>query len=148
MGKIINVCICDGWKEMEIDYQKSRVKCKLPGDLKLSFKWWLIRYEGKDGIGGKMNGKLVTVCVAKLATGGGCVCPQETLSAGLPWWSVVRIGLPRQGTRVPSLAGEDPTGHRATKPVHHGYWACMPRAHASGNKRSAAGRLPHTASRG
>ena len=29
-----------------------------------------------------------------------------------------------QGTRVPGLVREDPTCHRATKPVHHNYWAC------------------------
>ena len=28
-----------------------------------------------------------------------------------------------QGTRVRSLVWEDPTWHRATKPVHHNYWA-------------------------
>ena len=29
-----------------------------------------------------------------------------------------------QGTWVRSLVQEDPTCHRATKPVHHNYWAC------------------------
>ena len=29
-----------------------------------------------------------------------------------------------QGTRVPSLVWEDPTCCRATKSVHHNYWAC------------------------
>ena len=29
-----------------------------------------------------------------------------------------------QGTRVWALVQEDPTRRRATKPVHHNYWAC------------------------
>ena len=33
----------------------------------------------------------------------------------------LRIGLPKQGTRVPSLVWEDPTHRGATKPVHHNY---------------------------
>ena len=33
----------------------------------------------------------------------------------------LRILLPIQGTRVRALVWEDPTGHRATKPVHHNY---------------------------
>ena len=37
------------------------------------------------------------------------------------WW---RIRLPVQETRVRSLVLEDPTCHRATKPVSHFYWAC------------------------
>ena len=28
-----------------------------------------------------------------------------------------------QGTQVQALVQEDPTCHRATKPVHHNYWA-------------------------
>ena len=31
-----------------------------------------------------------------------------------------------QGTWVQSLVQEDPTWHRATKPVRHNYWAHMP----------------------
>ena len=50
----------------------------------------------------------------------------------------LRIHLPMQGTRVRALVQEDPTCHRATKPVCHNYWsphtttteACMPRAGA------------------
>ena len=38
----------------------------------------------------------------------------------------LRICLPMQGTRVRSLAREDPTCHGATKPVRHNYWACAP----------------------
>ena len=34
------------------------------------------------------------------------------------------IRLPMQGTRVQSLVWEDPTCHRATKPVRHNSWAC------------------------
>ena len=33
----------------------------------------------------------------------------------------LRIRLPMQGTRVRALVREDPTCHRATKPVHHNY---------------------------
>ena len=36
----------------------------------------------------------------------------------------LRICLPMQETRVWSLVWEDPTCCRATKPVHHNYWAC------------------------
>ena len=37
------------------------------------------------------------------------------------WW---RICLPVQETWGQSLIWEDPTCHRASKPVHHNYWAC------------------------
>ena len=44
------------------------------------------------------------------------------------WASLVaqwlRIRLPMQGTQVWSLAREDPTCLRATKPMRHNYWAC------------------------
>ena len=33
----------------------------------------------------------------------------------------LRICLPMQGTRVRALVWEDPTYHRATKPMHHNY---------------------------
>ena len=33
----------------------------------------------------------------------------------------LRICLPMQGTGVRALVREDPTCHRATKPVHHNY---------------------------
>ena len=36
----------------------------------------------------------------------------------------LRICLPMQGTRVRALVREDPTCRRATKPMHHNYWAC------------------------
>ena len=36
----------------------------------------------------------------------------------------LRIHLSIQGTRVQALAWEDPTWHRAIKPVRHNYWAC------------------------
>ena len=43
------------------------------------------------------------------------------------WASLVaqwlRICLPIQGTRVRALVWEDPTYHRASKPVCHNYWA-------------------------
>ena len=35
----------------------------------------------------------------------------------------LRIHLPMHGTWVRALAWEDPTCHRATKPMHHNYWA-------------------------
>ena len=38
----------------------------------------------------------------------------------------LRIGLPMQGTQVQSLIQEDPTCHKATKPMHHNYWALKP----------------------
>ena len=38
------------------------------------------------------------------------------------WW--LRIHLPVQATQLRSLVREDPTCHRATKPVHHNNWAC------------------------
>ena len=38
----------------------------------------------------------------------------------------LRIRLPMQGTRVWALVGEDPTCHRANKPVRHNYWARTP----------------------
>ena len=41
---------------------------------------------------------------------------------GLPWWLRLRIYLPMHETRVPSLIREDPTCHRATKPVCQNYW--------------------------
>ena len=76
-----------------------------------------------------MNGKLATVCVAKLATVRRlCVPSRDTFcrtSLVVQW---LRIDLRMQGTRVPSLVGEDPTGHRATRPVHHSYWAHVARA--------------------
>ena len=36
----------------------------------------------------------------------------------------LRIHLPMQGTRVRALVREDPTCHRAVKPVRRNYWAC------------------------
>ena len=36
----------------------------------------------------------------------------------------LRIRLPMQGPWVRALVREDPTCCRATKPVHHNYWAC------------------------
>ena len=43
---------------------------------------------------------------------------QEETSLVVQW---LRICLPIQGTRVRALVREDPTCHRATKPVHHNY---------------------------
>ena len=36
----------------------------------------------------------------------------------------LRIRLPMQGTQVRALVWENPTYHRATKPMCHNYWAC------------------------
>ena len=50
---------------------------------------------------------------------------QNTVSKVLGGASLVaqwlRIRLPMQGTQVQSLVGEDPTCHRATKPMCHNY---------------------------
>ena len=45
------------------------------------------------------------------------------------WW---RICLPMQETQVRSLVREDPTRHRAAKPMHCNYWTCAlePRSHS------------------
>ena len=43
---------------------------------------------------------------------------------GFPGGAVVKNRLPMQGTRVRALVREDPTCHRAAKPVSHNYWAC------------------------
>ena len=66
----------------------------------------------------------------------------------------LRIRLPVQGTRVRALVREDPTCHRATKPVHHNYWARVPQLlkpmHLEPmlrNKRATAMRSPHTATK-
>ena len=40
-----------------------------------------------------------------------------------------------QRTWVRALVQEDPTCHGATKPVHHNYWAQVPRAHAPQHKK-------------
>ena len=65
--------------------------------------------------------------------------PQWGASLVAQW---LRICLPMQGTWVQALVRADPTCRRATKPVHHNYWACalepachnywarVPRAHA------------------
>ena len=37
-----------------------------------------------------------------------------------------RLHLPMKETWVWSLTWDDPTGHRATKPVHHNCWVCAP----------------------
>ena len=52
---------------------------------------------------------------------GSKLCPRTSLV--VQW---LRIRLPVQGTRVRALVQEDPTCCRATKPVHHNYWACVP----------------------
>ena len=58
-----------------------------------------------------------------------------TIFTTLPWFKKMlegtslvaqwlRICLPMQGTWVQALVWKDPTCWRATKPVHHNYWAC------------------------
>ena len=69
-----------------------------------------------------MNGKLAAVCVAKLATVRRlCVPSRDTFCRTSLVVKCLRIDLRMQGTWGPSLVGEDPTGHRATKLVHHSY---------------------------
>ena len=48
-----------------------------------------------------------------------------------------------QGTRVRALVREDPTCRGATKPVHHNYWARVPRAHAPQQKKPLQWEAPH-----
>ena len=43
----------------------------------------------------------------------------------------LRICLPMQGTQVQSLIQEDPTCHRAAKPVHQNYCALEPQSPCS-----------------
>ena len=56
-----------------------------------------------------------------------CCLPGKLIKTQWPGTSLVvqwlRIHLPIQGTRVRSLVQEDPTCHRASKPVRHNYWA-------------------------
>ena len=51
-----------------------------------------------------------------------------TVNNTVLWASLVaqwlRIRLPMQGTQVRALVREDPTCHRATKPLRHNYRAC------------------------
>jgi len=51
---------------------------------------------------------------------------------GFPGGSVVKSPPAMQETWVQSLLQEDPTYHRATKPVHQSYWDCAldPRNHS------------------
>ena len=63
----------------------------------------------------------------------------------------LRVRLPVQGTRVQSLVREDPTCHGATKPLHHGYWACAlelaSRNYWSLRTRTAEARAPGAGAR-
>ena len=58
----------------------------------------------------------------------------------------LRICLPIQGTWVPSLVWEDPTGHRTTKSVCPNYWACALEPGLC-RKRSHCKENSHTATR-
>ena len=51
-------------------------------------------------------------------------CVQNSYSGTSLVAQWVRIHLPIQGVRVRALVWEDPTCHRATKPVGHNCWAC------------------------
>ena len=55
------------------------------------------------------------------------------------WW--IRICLPMQQTRVQSLAWEDPTCHRAAKPVRQRFWALAPESELH-SKRSHLSEKP------
>ena len=50
---------------------------------------------------------------------GPCIRKRETGTSLVVQW--LRIRLPMQGTWVRALVWEDPTCHRATKPVRHNY---------------------------
>ena len=52
----------------------------------------------------------------------------------------LRLRLPMQGTWVQALVREDSTCRRATKPVHHNYWACVlePASHNYWSPRARA----------
>ena len=71
---------------------------------------------------------------------GGHLRANERTSLVVP---VLRICLPVQGIQVGSLVWEDPTCHRAPKPVSHSYWSCAPRAHAA-TREAIAMRGPYT----
>lgn len=67
------------------------------------------------------------------------------------WW--LRSHLPIQETRVRFLIRNDPTCQRATKSMHHSYWACLlePRSYNSwslGISRDSSARREATAMRG
>ena len=49
------------------------------------------------------------------------LCFKSTGERGFPGGAVVKNPLPMQGSRVRALVQEDPTCHRATKPVRHNY---------------------------
>ena len=59
----------------------------------------------------------------------------------------LRIHLPMQVTQVWSLVWEDPTCHRATKPVHHNYWALCTQSLCSAAREATTIRSLHTATR-
>ena len=85
----------------------------------------------------------------------------EGASLAVQW---LRIHLPMQGTWVQALVQEDPTCRRATKPMHHNYWACTlePTSHnywahapqllkpacpCSATREATTMRSPHTATK-
>lgn len=47
----------------------------------------------------------------------------QELGLGFPGIPVVNSNLAMQGASVQSMVWEDPTCHRATKPVRHNYWS-------------------------
>ena len=56
----------------------------------------------------------------------------------------IGIHLPKQGTWVCSLIGEDSTCHGATKPVYPKYWDHMPWSLGSSTRDATAMRSPRT----
>ena len=59
----------------------------------------------------------------------------------------LRICLPVQGTQVWSLAGEDSTCHRVTKPTHHKYWTWALKSVPQLESLRAAMKAPHGATK-
>ena len=67
------------------------------------------------------------------------------------WTSLVvqwlRIHLPIPGIQLRSLAWEESTCHRATKPVFQSSWNCMPWSLSSSRREATTVRRPHTETR-
>ena len=59
----------------------------------------------------------------------------------------LRICLSLQGTQAPPLVQEDPTCHRAAKPMDHSYWSLWMLEPGLCNKRSPCMRSPCTMTR-
>ena len=59
----------------------------------------------------------------------------------------LRVLMPMQGTRVPSLVWEDPKCCRAPEPVRHNYRAHAPRRPCSATTEATRGGNPHTSTK-